>query len=351
MLILVTSPRFGDHLEPPGHPERVARHEVMEAVASGWIDAGVKAVEPRPATLAELTRVHAADYVDRIESTAGRAVALGPDTYTSPETAAVAALAAGAAVVAVDSVLAGSYPDALVLVRPPGHHAEERRAMGFCIYNNVAVAARHALDAGVERVAIVDFDVHHGNGTQWSFYDDPRVLFISTHQYPFFPGTGAAGESGIAAGEGFTVNVPLEAGCTDGDYQLVFDAIVQPVLTAFQPGLLLVSAGFDIHERDPIGGMRVTTSGCRSLVERLRSWTPGVPSVFVVEGGYHLRALASCIDEVIELLAGGGFTGPRPPKPVLEEDGQRSASGGETGRGTRAAELACTVQRRYWRAL
>lgn len=351
MLILVTSPRFGDHLEPPGHPERVARHEVMEAVASGWIESGVVAVEPRPATREELGRVHAADYIERIESAAGRAVSLDADTYTSPESPAVAALSAGAAVVAVDRVLAGPNPFALVLSRPPGHHAEERRAMGFCIYNNVAVAARHALDAGVERLAIVDFDVHHGNGTQWTFYDDPRVLFVSTHQYPFFPGTGAAGECGVESGEGFTVNVPMEAGSTDGDYQVVFDAIVQPVLTAFQPRLLLVSAGFDLHERDPLGGMRVTTSGCRSLVERLLSWTPGVPSVFVIEGGYHLRALASSIDETIALLAGGGFTGPRPAKPVLDDADPRQGSGGETGRGTRAVELARVVQRRYWRAL
>ncbi|MFB3854295.1 MAG: histone deacetylase family protein [Vicinamibacterales bacterium] len=350
MLTLIDSPRFADHIEPPGHPERVARHEVMQAVAAGWAAAGVPIVEPRQATREEIERIHDSDYVDSIEAASGRAVMLDSDTYTSPMTPSVAALAAGAAVVGVERVLAASAPaSALALVRPPGHHAEARRGRGFCIYNNVAIAAAHALAAGVDRVAIVDFDVHHGNGTQWAFFDDPRVLFISMHQYPFFPGTGAAGESGIGRGEGFTVNVPLDAGCTSEDYRQVFDCVIRPVLEAFDAGILLVSAGYDIHERDPLGGMQVTSRGCASLVERLLAWNRSRRAVFVVEGGYHLRALAACLDETIALLAGESVRGPRPARPVV--DGETSREAGETGRGAAAVELVRAVHAGRWRGL
>ncbi len=160
---------------------------------------------------------------------------------------------------------------AFALVRPPGHHAERDRAMGFCLYNNVAVAAAHALARGLSRVAIVDIDVHHGNGTQWIFYDDPRVLYVSTHQFPFYPGTGAADEVGHGAGAGFTVNVPLEAGATDADYALVYEAIVGPVLAQFDPELVIVSAGFDAHEQDPLASMRVSTAGYAGSCAALRA--------------------------------------------------------------------------------
>jgi len=353
MLTLVTSPRFADHVMPPGHPERVGRHEVMQAVAAAWVEAGVPCAEPRPATRGELLRVHAAEHVESIEATAGRATMLDSDTYTSPESSSVAALAAGAAIVGVDCVMGAAAPArALVLVRPPGHHAEPRRAMGFCLYNNLAVAAAHALASGVARVAVVDFDVHHGNGTQWIFYEDPRVLFISTHQYPFYPGTGAAGESGAGAGEGFTVNIPLEAGATSEDYEIVFDRVVLPVLASFEPALLLVSAGYDLHERDPLAGMRVTTRGCASLVERLLSLDPaGGRAVFVVEGGYHLEAFAACLDETAALLAGGDrFSGARPPRPRFGRE-EPGGAAGATGRGSRAVDLVGAVQGRYWRGL
>src|SRR5207302_244082 len=155
---------------------------------------------------------------------------------------------------------------AFALVRPPGHHAERNRAMGFCLYNNIAVAAAHAIARGLDRVAVVDIDVHHGNGTQWMFYDDPHVLYVSSHQYPFYPGTGAADEVGTGAGEGFTVNVPLEAGATDADYEVVYHEAVVPVLEEFSPQLVLVSAGFDAHERDPLGAMRLTTAGYAAVV-------------------------------------------------------------------------------------
>ncbi|MBA2603157.1 MAG: histone deacetylase, partial [Acidobacteria bacterium] len=218
-MLLISSPRFEEHVSPPGHPERMERAHVFNAAAARWLERGGRSTAPRPATREELERVHAAAYLDELEGTAGRAVQLDADTYTSPESVEIAALAAGAAVQAALHALDGGEP-AFALVRPPGHHAESDRAMGFCLYNNVAVAAAAARARGVERVAVVDIDVHHGNGTQWMFYTDPSVLYVSTHQFPFYPGTGAADEVGRGAGAGFTVNVPLEAGATDADYAL-----------------------------------------------------------------------------------------------------------------------------------
>ena len=198
-MILISSDRFAEHQTPPGHPERPERAAVMTAVASRWQAAGCEVVAPREATREQLLRVHDASYVKRMSETAGQAVVLDPDTYTSPESHEIALLAAGAAVDAVERVMATTHTTALALVRPPGHHAERGRAMGFCLFNNVAIAAAHARTLGANRVAIVDFDVHHGNGTQHIFERDPHVLYISTHQYPYYPGTGGADELG--AGE------------------------------------------------------------------------------------------------------------------------------------------------------
>src|SRR5439155_2043267 len=199
-LVLISSERFAEHTTPPGHPERPERAEAMDVVASGFRHSGGEVVAPRAATRAQLGRVHEAAYVSRIAETAGRAMALDPDTYTSPESYEIALLAAGAAIDAVERVLDGRHASALALVRPPGHHAERDRAMGFCLFNNVAVAAAHARSQGVGKVAIVDYDVHHGNGTQHIFEADPHVLYISTHQFPYYPGTGAADEVGRGAG-------------------------------------------------------------------------------------------------------------------------------------------------------
>src|SRR5262249_17486861 len=251
-VILIHSERFAEHQTPPGHPERSDRAEVFDAVAAKWRKKDVEVVAPRIATREQLARVHEGDYIRRISETAGRATALDPDTYTSPDSYEIALLAAGAAVDAVERVLGGSHRAAVAMVRPPGHHAERDRAMGFCLFNNVAVAAAHAHALGAAKVAIVDFDVHHGNGTQHIFEADRHVLYISTHQYPYYPGTGAADEVGRDAGRGFTVNVPLEAGAVNEDYQHVFDRIVVPVLREFEPNLLITSAGFDAHERDPL---------------------------------------------------------------------------------------------------
>ncbi|MGH9347238.1 MAG: histone deacetylase family protein [Vicinamibacterales bacterium] len=321
-LIVLTSDRFADHLTPPGHPERAERAEAMQHVVSTWRRRGGAVEEPRPATVAQLARIHDADYISLIRETAGRAVALDPDTFTSPDSYEVACLAAGAACQGVDLVLDGDATRAFAAVRPPGHHAERGRAMGFCLFNSVAVAAAHARARGLGRVAIVDYDVHHGNGTQWSFYDDPSVLLISTHQFPYYPGTGAASETGSGAGRGFTVNLPLDAGATDADYERVYQRVVLPLLRGFAPELVLVSAGFDAHHRDPLAGMRLTADGfgrLTALIAGAADEACGGRVVAVTEGGYDLHALATSLDTAIRVLAGesslGDFAPPEGPTP------------------------------------
>ena len=296
---------------PPGHPERVERAEVMQYVVSAWRRRGGAVEEPEPASLEQLARVHDREYIGLIRETSGRAVALDPDTFTSPDSYDVACLAAGAACQAVDRVLARQGERAFAVVRPPGHHAERGKAMGFCLFNNVAVAAAHARARGVSRVAIVDYDVHHGNGTQWTFYDDASVLFISSHQFPYYPGTGAAQEIGTGAGEGFTVNLPLEAGATDADYELVYGRVALPVLRAFRPELILISAGFDAHHRDPLAGMRLTTNQLGRLTALIAAAADELCAgrlVAVTEGGYDLQALAASLGAAIQVL--GGEAGP-----------------------------------------
>jgi acetoin utilization deacetylase AcuC-like enzyme len=307
-LSLITSPRFADHLTPPGHPERVERFAVMQQVASEFRQQGGTVLEPRAATDEELTRVHDAEYVGLLRETAGRAVMLDADTFTSPDSFDVARLAAGAAVTAVEHVLQGDADTrALALVRPPGHHAERNRAMGFCLFNSIAVAAAHARAQALARIAVVDYDVHHGNGTQWTFYEDPSVLFLSSHQFPYYPGTGAASEIGAGEGTGFTVNLPLAAGATDADYATVYERIAWPVLRQFKPELILLSAGFDAYEDDPLGGMRVTAAGFERLTADLVTVaheTCAGRLVAIVEGGYDLTGLGDCLRAAVRALSG-----------------------------------------------
>jgi acetoin utilization deacetylase AcuC-like enzyme len=311
-LVLVTGDRFVDHVTPPGHPERVERAEAMQVVAARWSARGGRLLEPRPATDEELKRVHHAAYVESVVATRGRTAMLDPDTFASPDTEAVARLAAGAVVAAVEHVTGGGRR-ALVLVRPPGHHAEADRAMGFCFYNSIAVGAAAARARGLSRVAVVDFDVHHGNGTQWMFYDDPSVLFVSSHQYPFYPGTGAANETGRGDGGGYTVNLPMEVGATDADFDLVYREVVIPVLEQFRPELMLVSAGFDAHELDPLAGMRMTTAGYGQITARLLAAADRLCDgriVFVTEGGYDTSALTGCCQQVIDLASAESVSQP-----------------------------------------
>jgi acetoin utilization deacetylase AcuC-like enzyme len=315
-LTIFTSPHFADHLTPPGHPERVERFEVMQVVASEFGKRGGHVESPRRVTDQEITRIHDADYLTSIKETAGRAVALDPDTFTSPGTFEAAYLAAGAAVTAVEHVLdSDAGTRALALVRPPGHHAERNRAMGFCVFNNIAIAAASARARGLARVAVVDYDVHHGNGTQWSFYTDPSVLFISSHQYPYYPGTGAAADIGTGAGAGFTVNLPLSAGATDADYEIAFTKVALPILRQFRPELILISAGFDAHMNDPLAGMRLTSPYFGHLTSAIAAVADQCCSgrlVAVSEGGYDLAALAESLRASIRALEGDatGVAGP-----------------------------------------
>jgi acetoin utilization deacetylase AcuC-like enzyme len=301
-MILISSPRFQEHTTPPGHPERPERAEVFDQVAAAWRDKGGRVVEPRVATREELLRVHDAAHVDAMEATSGRAVMLDADTFTSPESYEIALLAAGAAVQAAEHAL-DTGETAFALVRPPGHHAERDKPMGFCLFNSVAVAAAAAIARGLARVAVVDIDVHHGNGTQWMFYSDPKVLYVSTHQFPFYPGTGAADESGSGAGHGFTVNLPLAAGATDADYAAAYRKVAG-ALDSYSPELLLVSAGFDAHEDDPLASMRMTTAGYAAVVKSLAGSAArlGCPLALVTEGGYDLDALRACLEASFDAI-------------------------------------------------
>ena len=311
----------------------------MQTVAAEFRQKGIPVTAPRPATVDEIGRIHAPEYVALIKETAGRAVALDPDTFTSPHTWEAAQMAAGAAVTAVEHVLeAGSGARAFALVRPPGHHAEHGRAMGFCFFNSVAVAAAHARATGIARVAIVDFDVHHGNGTQWSFYDDPTVLFVSSHQYPYYPGTGAAEDVGRGGGAGFTLNVPLSAGATDADYEVAYSRLALPILKQFRPELVLVSAGFDAHMDDPLAGMRLTSEYfgrlMRAIADVADEFSQG-RLVAITEGGYDLVGLATSLRASIEALAG---------RPVKND-----APTGPAPRGEAAIKAVAAHVSKYWK--
>ncbi len=340
-LILIASERFAEHQTPPGHPESPERARVLDGVANEWRRLRGEVVAPRAATEEQLARVHDPAYLRRVAATAGRAFAFDPDTYTSPESSEVALLAAGAAIDAVERVMGGEHQRAFALVRPPGHHAERDRAMGFCIYNNVAVAAAHARAEGAGRVAIVDYDVHHGNGTQHIFETDPSVLYVSTHQYPYYPGTGAADEIGRGEGTGFTVNLPLEVGAVDQDYRCVFAEVVLPILRQFKPDLILVSAGFDAHERDPLAGMRLTTDAFAAMTMDLRGAAEeccGGRIAAVLEGGYDLQALSDSLQAVVGVLAASQVD----PKPWQTPDAFPAS------RGRASADAAKAALASFW---
>jgi acetoin utilization deacetylase AcuC-like enzyme len=303
-IAVALDPIFLDHRTPSGHPERPERLlAARKALDTATLSATRLLLEPREASNDELGRVHAPAYLEALGRVDGREGYLNADTYCSPSSVRAARRAAGAAIALVDALQGGRARRGIALVRPPGHHARADEAMGFCLLNNVAVAAAHARTHGAERVAIVDWDVHHGNGTQEMFYTDPSVLYISLHQFPFYPGTGKVEETGEGDGTGSTVNVPLSAGAGDGVYAAAFDRIVAPLIATFDPDLLLVSAGFDAHLRDPLGSMRVTDAGFAAMARRLADALPRGPDGrmgLVLEGGYDLEGLASALRATLE---------------------------------------------------
>ena len=293
MTLIFTDAIFAEHEMPPGHPECAER---MAAVASALAAPQFAELERRtapPATMEALARAHPEAYLEAIAKRVPRSglVSLDPDTHMGPHSWQAALMASGAVVAAVDAVVTGEAPNAFVASRPPGHHAEKTTAMGFCLVNHIAVAARHAQAAhGIGRVAIVDFDVHHGNGTQDIFYEDPSVLYVSTHQSPLYPGTGAPGERGV----GNILNLPLAAGTDGRTYRPLFKDAAVSAIDAFAPDLVLLSAGFDAHADDPLGGLRLTEDDfvwITDVMMDLADKHAGGRLVSLLEGGYDLAAL------------------------------------------------------------
>ena len=292
------------------HVENAAR---LEAIISHLEQTGLKQqltlVEPRAASVEELSLVHQKQYIEHIQDVARKGGGwLDPDTVMSPDSYEAALYAAGGVIRAVEAVMDGEVGSAFALVRPPGHHATPRRAMGFCLFNNIAIAAEHALARyKLERILIIDFDVHHGNGTQEAFYDSPQVMYISTHEYPFYPGTGGVDETGSGEAKGATINIPLPAGCDDGEYLQVFEQIIVPAAKRLNPQLILVSAGFDPHWADGIALMQVSITGfgqMTRIIKGLANELCGGRLVFSLEGGYNLNALAASVKATFDVLLG-----------------------------------------------
>ena len=296
------------HSNGAGHPERPERlTAIRDHLDRRGLLQRLLPIRPDPCPIERLARVHEAAYIEAIQSTCGQAPArLDPDTAVSEGSWDAGLLSAGGALAACDAVISGRARAAFVATRPPGHHAETARAMGFCLFNNVAVAARYLQDAhGIERVAIVDWDVHHGNGTQEIFEADGTVFYFSTHQYPFYPGGGAADETGRGAGRGATLNVPLPPGTGDREYLAIFREVLRPALDRFRPGAILISAGFDAHRADPLAGMSLTEEGYAGMTGIVREAAEAHCRgrvVSLLEGGYDLQALAASVEAHLRAL-------------------------------------------------
>ncbi len=297
-------------LHEPGsrHPESPARlRAIQEALEASGALARWRRIEPRPARVDELELIHHPSLLEHIERAARRAPAyLDPDTVVSSDSYRTALFAAGGVLECTEAICSGELRRAFAFVRPPGHHAEPDKAMGFCLFNNVALAAAYArVEHKVDRVAIIDIDLHHGNGTQACFYDDPHVLYVSSHQFPFYPGTGNYHEVGVREGTGYTVNLPMPRGSGDESMVPIYSQIVGPILEQYGPQLVLVSAGFDAHFKDPLGGLRVTPVGfgsaAASLILAADACCAG-KICFVLEGGYNCEALQTCTRAVMEQM-------------------------------------------------
>jgi acetoin utilization deacetylase AcuC-like enzyme len=306
---IVFDPRYFEHRTADGHPESHRRLQaIYNAIDLTNGSQRMVRVEPRASTIKELELVHTPEYVARIASTETRPhTALTADTHASAGSFQAASLAVGGLFEAVEQVVSGHLKNAFALIRPPGHHAEKSRAMGFCLFNNIALAACYARRVmGLERVLIFDWDVHHGNGTQHIFENDPTVFFFSIHQYPHFPGTGFFTEAGRGRGEGYTVNVPLPGGYGDGEYLMLVEKLLRPMALEFNPQLILVSAGFDIHRSDPLGGMRLTRNGLAALTRSVMQIAETCCSgklVMTLEGGYNVKTVGGCFKATIDEMA------------------------------------------------
>ncbi len=306
---LVHSPEYLKH-DTRRHPENARRLEAvtlaLEADESLWN--GLRKLPPRSADDEDITRCHSAEMIDHIHTLCERGVPfVDIDTAICPESLEVARLGAGAALTAVDEVVSGSSANAFALVRPPGHHASAGRAMGFCLLNNAALAARYAQERrGLERVLIIDWDVHHGNGTQDIFYDDPTVFYFSTHQYPYYPGTGSAGERGESKGEGFNLNIPLSQGSSAKSHREAFSEALRHIESKFSPDLIVISAGFDSRRGDPLGGLMLEDQDFAEMTKEvldLADRHAGGRVISVLEGGYNLQTLGETIRTHIAALA------------------------------------------------
>jgi acetoin utilization deacetylase AcuC-like enzyme len=294
----------------PGHPERAERlQRVREVLEQHNLLDRLLPITPKPATVEQLELIHTPDYVALIERAARQGGGmLDPDTYLLPVSYEVARLSAGGVLGAVDAVMSGQADNAIALVRPPGHHALPNRGMGFCIFNNTAIATRHARQAhGVERVMIVDYDVHHGNGTEVAFYDDPNVLYVSTHQYPFYPGSGALRDIGRSDGIGTTVNIPLSAGVGNEGFKALYERVLWPAARRFGPDFIIVSAGFDAHWDDPLAMLELDLAGyvhlTREVIQMAQEMCQG-RIIVTLEGGYNLKVLSYGILDVCYALLG-----------------------------------------------
>ena len=306
---LLYSSRYTQHLTGDAHPEKPERVSyVYSQLAKGSALKDMILLEPHPAALEWMEEIHSPEYIRRVQQTceAGFPVIDSPDTGVSRDSFEVARLAAGGALDLVSAVMEGKIANGFALVRPPGHHAERKIALGFCLFNSVAVAARYLEKRyGLRRVLIVDWDVHHGNGTQNAFYEDPTVFYFSVHQYPFYPGTGAREETGSGAGRGTTLNIPLPAGSGDDIYLESMEQIFYPRALNFRPDFVLVSAGFDAHRDDPLAQMEVTSEGYGVMTEMVKAVARECADgriVSLLEGGYHLPALAECVETHLRSL-------------------------------------------------
>jgi acetoin utilization deacetylase AcuC-like enzyme len=327
---LFRHPSSLDHDTGWGHPERPARMRAIEAELGrrDWL--GWEPVEAPRATEEQLLAVHPREYVERVREMSARGAAFDPDTPTSAGSYEAALRAAGGACALVDALLDGGERTGFCALRPPGHHAEPARAMGFCLFATVAIAARHALDSlGAERVLVVDWDVHHGNGTNSIFHGSREVLFASIHQYPFWPGSGALGDVGSGEGEGYSLNLPVPAGTGEAAFLSLVEHVVAPAARQYRPDLMLISAGYDAHAHDPVGGLALSTSSFGALARQLRALGEelGAPVGAVLEGGYDLEALAGSVAETMAALGGDGA-----PPTGVERHPLANAAAGVLGR-------------------